>query len=72
MDKEILTIEGVANLLGVSRYSIYRLLKRKELPGVKIGKSFRFHKQTIIDWLATGGNANYVEQIFKNIKVKKN
>lgn len=74
MDKEILDIEGVSKLLGVSKYTVYRLIKDNKIPVTRVGKKFRFHRGTIIEWVATGSNANQLERILKsnNVRIKRN
>lgn len=42
-----LTIKEVANLFGVCEKTIYRLLNKGKLPGVKIGGQWRFSRQEI-------------------------
>lgn len=40
-------------ITGVSRNTLYSLLSRKAIPGVrKLGGTWRFHHQTLLDWLA--------------------
>lgn len=70
MDKEILDIEGISKLLGVSRYTVYRLIKDNKIPVTKVGKKFRFHRGTIIEWVAAGSNVNQLERILRSNDVK--
>lgn len=69
--QEILDIEGAAKLLGVSTYTIYRLISKDKLPATKVGREWRFHRLTLIQWVATGSNATQLERIFKNVSIKK-
>jgi excisionase family DNA binding protein len=48
----ILTVKEVANYLQVSRGTIFRLLKRHELPAFKIGTDWRFNVEQIDSWRA--------------------
>jgi excisionase family DNA binding protein len=48
----ILTVKEVANYLHVSRATIFRLLKRHELPAFKIGYDWRFNVEQIDRWRA--------------------
>jgi excisionase family DNA binding protein len=48
----ILTVKEVANYLHVSRTTIFRLLKRHELPAFKIGYDWRFNVEQIDSWRA--------------------
>jgi excisionase family DNA binding protein len=46
----ILTVETVAEYLRVHRSTIYRLLKKKQLPAFKIGSDWRFNRESIDRW----------------------
>ena len=52
MSSEIkfLTIEDVAEMLQVTRTTIYNL-KKKGLPFIKLGKNIRFDQNDIIEWI---------------------
>jgi excisionase family DNA binding protein len=49
--REIMTADEVAEYLRMNRNMIYRLLKRKELPGFKIGTDFRLRRADIDAWI---------------------
>ena len=54
---EILTIRDVALYLKLPVSTVYRLAERRELPGHKVGRQWRFHKSILDDWFrrhATG------------------
>ena len=67
----ILDVEGAAALLGVSRHTVYRLISKDKLPTTKVGREWRFHRPTLIQWVATGSSASQLERIFKNANIKK-
>jgi len=48
----ILTLENVAAYLRVHPSTIYRMLKRKQLPAFKIGRDWRFNVESIDRWRA--------------------
>jgi len=48
---EFVTVEEVAHFLRVTKKTIYRLLERGDIPAVKIGRSWRFDKAAINEWL---------------------
>jgi excisionase family DNA binding protein len=48
---EMMTADEVAEYLRVNRTMIYRLLKRKELPGFKIGTDFRLRRVGVDEWI---------------------
>lgn len=46
----LLTLENVAEYLRVHPSTIYRLLKKKQLPAFKIGRDWRFNREAIDRW----------------------
>ncbi len=48
----VLTVGEVADYLRVSRSTVFRLLKQKELPAFKVGRVWRFNVQQIDRWRA--------------------
>lgn len=49
-DVKFLTIEDVADMLQVTRTTVYNL-KKKGLPFIKIGKNIRFNQEDVINWV---------------------
>lgn len=47
----ILTVREVAEYLRMSETKIYQLVKERRIPAVRIGKSWRFRKDLLDDWL---------------------
>jgi excisionase family DNA binding protein len=50
--KEILTPREAAEYLSVHVRTIYRLVKKMEIPGRKVGGSWRFKKEALDEWLS--------------------
>jgi excisionase family DNA binding protein len=50
MSAKVLTVNELAEYLRVHRSTIYRLLKKGQLPGFKIGSDWRFNVEVIDDW----------------------
>src|SRR5574341_1531272 len=48
----IMTVHEVAEYLRVSEAKVYRLAKERRLPVVRIGKTWRFRKDLLDDWLS--------------------
>jgi excisionase family DNA binding protein len=46
----ILTVSDLSDYLRVHRSTVYRLLKRGQLPGFKIGSDWRFNVEAIDQW----------------------
>jgi excisionase family DNA binding protein len=49
-DVRVLTVTEVCDYLRVHRSTIYRLLKRGELPAFRIGSDWRFNVEAIDQW----------------------
>jgi excisionase family DNA binding protein len=47
---QVLTLTEVAEYLRVHPSTIYRLLRRKELPAFKVGSDWRFNLTSIDHW----------------------
>jgi len=47
---EVLRLTEVADYLRVHPSTIYRLLRRKELPAFKVGSDWRFNRAAIDQW----------------------
>ncbi len=50
MDSEFLTAEEVAGYLRLPLSTVYKFVQDKRLPGFKVGKHWRFRKETIVQW----------------------
>ena len=49
-DIKFLTVEDVAEMLQVTRTTIYNL-KKKGLPFIKLGKNIRFDQDEVVKWV---------------------
>ena len=47
----VLTIDELAIYLKISKSTLYELSQKGEVPGQKVGKYWRFRKETIDRWL---------------------
>lgn len=47
----VLTVQDVAELLRVDAKTIYRMVKRRDLPGFKVAGSWRFKEADIDSWI---------------------
>ncbi|AIE58853.1 helix-turn-helix transcriptional regulator [Bacillus methanolicus] len=56
MEKEFLTVHSLSKLLDMSEQTTYKLAREGVIPGrVKVGKSVRFNKTVVVEWLQNGG-----------------
>ena len=51
---EIMTMDELAEYLKISKSTLYKLAVENKLPGTKIGKRWRFHKEAIDEWVKRG------------------
>lgn len=49
---QIMTPKEAARYLGLHLITIYRLIKKGELPGFKVGGQWRFKKDLLDTWIA--------------------
>lgn len=54
-DEIIMTTEDVASFLRVSRQTVYKLLRNKEIPAMKVQHQYRIVKSELVKWV----RANY-------------
>jgi len=47
----LMTIEEVSKFLRVHRSTVYRLVRKGELPAIKVGDQWRFNKSQVDQWL---------------------
>jgi excisionase family DNA binding protein len=47
---KVLTVGEVSDYLRVHRSTVYRLLKKGQLPGFRIGSDWRFNVEAIDQW----------------------
>ena len=51
MPLKILTVPEVCDYLHVSLATVYRLLRRKDIPAFRIGKNWRFNLEDLERWI---------------------
>lgn len=67
MVADILTVQEVAKMLGLSEVTIYRLAKKGEIPARKVGRSWRFSRSVIEKWVRKEG-ASWEEELESLLK----
>jgi excisionase family DNA binding protein len=50
-EDKVLTIDDLAAYLKLSKSTIYKLCAEGKIPGQKIGRHWRFHRESIDEWL---------------------
>ncbi|MGI6325739.1 MAG: helix-turn-helix domain-containing protein [Saccharofermentanales bacterium] len=62
MNDDILNVEQATEFLGVSEKTLIKLLREEHIPARKIGREWRFSKEALTGWLASGDSINYINQ----------
>ena len=52
----VMTIEELSAYLKIPKSTLYKLAQEGKLPGQKVGRHWRFHRETIDRWLSQGGS----------------
>jgi excisionase family DNA binding protein len=47
----VLTIDDLAEYLKISKSTLYKLAQEGALPGQKVGRHWRFHREAVDRWL---------------------
>ena len=53
-DDRWLSVDEIADHLGVTKDSVYRWIERKGLPAHKLGKLWKFNKDEVDTWVRSG------------------
>jgi excisionase family DNA binding protein len=51
---ELMTVTELAEYLRISKASVYRLVRQRQIPVSKVGRQLRFRKDTVDMWLSKG------------------
>lgn len=50
-DYPLMTLQEIARYLKLSVHTIYKMVEQGRLPGIKLGKHWRFRKEEVYEWL---------------------
>ncbi len=62
MGDNILNLEEALEFLKVSEKTLIKLLREEHLPARKIGREWRFSREALLRWLASGDSIDYINQ----------
>jgi excisionase family DNA binding protein len=65
---DVLTIEEIADYLKVSKSTLYKLAQEGKVPAQKVGRHWRFHRETIDRWLGERENESVTSSSGKKKK----
>jgi excisionase family DNA binding protein len=55
---EILNFDEACQFLRVAKPTLYRYIRRGEIPAFKIGRHWKFHREALHDWMKEQMQAN--------------
>ncbi|WUR16048.1 helix-turn-helix domain-containing protein [[Empedobacter] haloabium] len=55
MSEPWISVEQIAEHLGVTRDSVYRWIDRKGLPAHRVGRLWKFQRAEVDEWVRAGG-----------------
>jgi len=64
----VLTIDELAEYLKVSKSTLYKLAQEGKVPSQKVGRHWRFHRETIDRWLGERENDSETKSPTKKMK----
>jgi excisionase family DNA binding protein len=69
---DVLTVSEVSELLGVSTKLVYKLLKERAFPSIRIGREHKIAKINLIDYIRNGEkqkDKNFVSKIVWTVPI---
>jgi excisionase family DNA binding protein len=57
MDDSYLSVEQIAEYLGVSKDTVYTWITAKAMPAHRLGRLWKFKKEEVDGWVKSGGAA---------------
>ena len=58
MDDRWLSVDEIAQYLGVSKDTVYTWVTAKKMPGHKVGRLWKFKSGEVDEWVRAGGAAS--------------
>ncbi|MDL1888316.1 helix-turn-helix domain-containing protein [Nitrospirales bacterium NOB] len=49
--ESVMTIDELSSYLKVPKSTLYKLAQERRVPGQKVGRHWRFHKEAVDSWL---------------------
>ena len=69
MEDRWLSVEEIAQYLGVSKDTVYTWISRKKMPAHKIGRLWKFNKDEVDTWVREGKASDFKEdKLLKNYR----
>ncbi len=53
-----LSVDEIGAYLGIKRDTVYKWINKKQMPAHKVGRLWKFRKETVDEWVISGGASN--------------
>ena len=60
MEDRWLSVDEIADYLGVKRDTIYIWIKDKDMPAHRVGRLWKFKKEQVDAWVEAGGAVSHI------------
>jgi excisionase family DNA binding protein len=70
MEDRWLSVDEIADHLGIKRDTVYKWLSERQMPGHKIGRLWKFKQKKVDEWVTSGG-ANVSQRDSENHATRK-
>jgi len=57
MEDRWLSVDEIADYLGIKRDTVYKWIGDKSMPAHRVGRLWKFRKEEIDEWVRSGGSA---------------
>ena len=68
VQRDILTIDEAAELLGVSVKTFNKVLHSQDLPARKIGREWKFSRRALIEWVGSGKSGEFYKEATESVR----
>ena len=68
MEDRWLSVDEIADHLGVKRDTVYKWISERQMPGHKIGRLWKFDKKEVDAWVKSGGASEKEESAQRAMK----
>ena len=62
MEDRWLSVDEIADHLGIKRDTVYKWISERQMPGHKIGRLWKFKKDEVDEWVRVGQDAPKVSE----------
>ena len=71
MEDRWLSVDEIADHLGIKRDTVYKWISERQMPGHKIGRLWKFDKKDVDAWVKSGGANEKTESTQRTTKGKQ-